>query len=91
MVATRFFVSGRVQGVFFRGSTQAEAKRLGLRGWAINLDDGRVEVLAVGGVAAVAELAAWLEHGPKLARVVGVTSATADSAEHEDLQDFRTG
>jgi len=46
--AMRFYISGRVQGVFFRASTRREAERLGVRGWAINLPDGRMEVLAVG-------------------------------------------
>ena len=44
--AARFFVSGRVQGVFFRASAKHQAQVLGLRGYARNLDDGRVEVLA---------------------------------------------
>ncbi|MGB7216765.1 MAG: acylphosphatase, partial [Gammaproteobacteria bacterium] len=42
--AVRYLVSGRVQGVYFRGSTLDEARRLGLSGWARNLPDGRVEV-----------------------------------------------
>ena len=67
--ATRFFVSGKVQGVWFRASTRDEALRLGLRGYARNLDDGRVEVLAVGDAAAIDALAQWLHHGPALARV----------------------
>ena len=65
----RFFVSGKVQGVWFRASTRDEALRLGLRGHARNLADGRVEVLAVGDAAAIDALAAWLGHGPPLARV----------------------
>ena len=64
MVATRFFVSGQVQGVFFRSSARAEAERLGLLGWALNLDDGRVEALAMGSASEIIELAMWLEHGP---------------------------
>ena len=47
-IAMRFLISGKVQGVFFRASTRAEAERLGVQGYAINLPDGRVEVLAVG-------------------------------------------
>lgn len=43
--------------------------RLGLRGHAINLVDGRVEVLAVGDGDAIEELANWLQCGPPLARV----------------------
>ena len=67
--AARFFVSGKVQGVWFRASTRDEALRLGLRGHARNLDDGRVEVLAVGDAVAIDALAAWLRHGPPRARV----------------------
>ena len=89
MVATRFFVSGQVQGVFFRSSTRAEAERLGLIGWALNLDDGRVEVLAIGSASEIAELAMWLEHGPPGARVDSIESELADVADYEDLQGFR--
>ncbi|WP_166209140.1 acylphosphatase [Cognatiluteimonas telluris] len=67
--AARFLVSGVVQGVCFRANTQAQAQRLGVRGHARNLADGRVEVLAVGGADAVDQLAHWLQHGPPHARV----------------------
>ena len=69
MAAARFLVSGKVQGVWFRASTREEAVRLGLRGSATNLDDGRVEVMAVGAAAAIDALETWLRHGPPLARV----------------------
>ena len=69
MSAARFVVSGKVQGVFFRASTRDRAQALGLRGFAKNLADGRVEVLAAGDDAAVDELAAWLREGPPMARV----------------------
>lgn len=69
MLCRHCFVSGRVQGVFFRASTCEQAQRLGLRGWVCNLSDGRVEVLAGGPDAAVLELCEWLRHGPPMARV----------------------
>ncbi|GAB6196730.1 acylphosphatase [Lysobacter xanthus] len=72
MTSARFLVSGRVQGVAFRAATRHEALALGLRGHARNLPDGRVEVVAHGDPAAVEALAAWLAHGPSLARVEAV-------------------
>ncbi len=69
MVAVRFLITGKVQGVWFRASTRDHALRLGLRGHATNLADGRVEVLAVGDGDAIEQLANWLQHGPPLARV----------------------
>ena len=66
------YVSGKVQGVFFRRSTETEATRLDLDGWVRNLADGRVEVLVEGEEEAVRELAAWLESGPKKAKVTAV-------------------
>ncbi len=66
------YVSGKVQGVFYRQSTETEATRLDLDGWVRNLADGRVEVLFEGEEEAVRELAVWLETGPKKAKVSGV-------------------
>jgi len=62
-------IRGRVQGVFFRASTQAEAVRLGLTGWVRNLPDGRVEVLACGDPEDLERLREWLAEGPEHARV----------------------
>lgn len=70
--SARFLVHGKVQGVCFRAATRDEARRLGLRGHAKNLADGRVEVLAAGQAAALDALAQWLQRGPPLARVDGV-------------------
>jgi acylphosphatase len=78
MAAARFFVAGRVQGVAFRAHTRERARELGLRGYARNLADGRVEVLAIGGREAVQQLADWLEHGPAMARVDSVQREPAD-------------
>lgn len=69
MSAARFVVSGKVQGVFFRASAREQALKLGLRGYAKNLSDGRVEVLAAGDDAALDALTAWLREGPERARV----------------------
>ena len=62
-------VRGRVQGVFFRASTQREARRLGLTGWVSNRRDGAVEVVAEGGEDELRELLAYCNRGPSAARV----------------------
>ena len=72
IIARRCYVSGRVQGVFYRASTRQRAQELGCRGYARNLVDGRVEVLAVGEPAAVHALIDWLRQGPPAAHVTDV-------------------
>eukprot|EP01104_Vermistella_antarctica_P015668 TRINITY_DN5197_c0_g1_i1.p1 TRINITY_DN5197_c0_g1~~TRINITY_DN5197_c0_g1_i1.p1 ORF type:complete len:117 (+),score=4.48 TRINITY_DN5197_c0_g1_i1:111-461(+) len=65
-----FFVSGRVQGVYFRKFTREKAISLGLVGWAKNLLDGRVEVLTEGSEEAIQQLVRWCRHeGSPLSRV----------------------
>lgn len=76
----RCLVSGRVQGVFYRAATATEAKRLELSGWARNLPDGRVEVLACGSAAALEALCEWLWEGPPAAVVSGVRIEHRDEA-----------
>ena len=66
------FVSGRVQGVFFRDHTRTWAKALNLTGWVMNLNDGRVEVLAEGEKEDIEGLIEKLKEGPPLARVDNV-------------------
>lgn len=66
------WVSGRVQGVFFRASTQEQAQKLGITGYAKNLPDGRVEVLAYGEAEALEKLTAWLHLGSPLSQVSDV-------------------
>jgi len=68
----RCLVAGRVQGVWYRASTAKRAQELGLRGWAKNLPDGCVEVVAVGTPGNVATLCQWLWDGPPGAQVSGV-------------------
>jgi acylphosphatase len=70
----KWLISGRVQGVFFRESTRREAEPLGLSGHALNLPDGRVEVVAAGPSSALDELERWLQGGPAAARVDAVES-----------------
>lgn len=81
MIAKRCLVSGRVQGVFYRASTAERARALGLIGYAKNLPDGRVEVLACGEDAKVGELIDWLWKGPPAAKVQGVDVQDADGTQ----------
>jgi len=73
------FISGVVQGVFFRRNTKIQADRLGLKGWVKNLRDGRVEVVAEGGEEKLKELLEWLHHGPEGASVDRVESEWLES------------
>lgn len=79
IIARRCLVSGRVQGVYFRASTRHEAIALEVTGYARNLPDGRVEVVAQGPEDAVQTLIAWLRHGPPAARVDAVEITAIES------------
>jgi len=72
MTSARFLISGKVQGVFYRASARDQALALGLIGYAKNLPDGRVEVIASGSGSALEALERWLWHGPPAARVEAV-------------------
>jgi acylphosphatase len=71
-VIRRYVVSGQVQGVGFRWFVHRHAARLRLSGWAQNLPDGRVEVVAAGPDEAIEELEAVLRQGPSLAAVAAL-------------------
>lgn len=86
MTAVHAFVSGRVQGVYYRQSTRHVATRLGLIGWVRNLPDRRVEVWAQGDPAAIDALVEWMWEGPPHAAVTGVESH--DVEPDDRLQDF---
>ena len=72
MVAKICWVSGRVQGVYYRGTAAGRARELGIVGYARNLADGRVEVLACGEAAAVELFIEWLWVGSSASRVTAV-------------------
>ena len=82
-----YYISGRVQGVWFRESTRRKALELGLSGNATNLEDGRVCVLAEGPSAALEKLEAWLQHGPPMASVENVA---AEPTGFEAIEGFTT-
>ena len=90
-VARRCFVAGRVQGVFYRASTRQRAIDLGVTGYARNLADGRVEVLACGEPTAVDALCDWLWTGPPSAQVAAVEVEEVSEADCGARPiDFRT-
>ena len=72
-------ISGRVQGVWFRGSTVSEARRLGLVGWVRNLPDGRVQALFEGPEQKVRTAVSWCHEGPRSARVDSVAVTWRDA------------
>ncbi|RTZ16911.1 acylphosphatase [Vibrio aquaticus] len=65
----KFLIEGLVQGVGFRYSTSYEGLKIGLAGYAKNLANGDVEVIACGTQEQIERLAVWLQNGPRTARV----------------------
>jgi acylphosphatase len=88
MVCRRSFVSGRVQGVFYRATCVRKAESLGLTGYARNLSDGRVEVLACGAAAPVAQFVAWLWEGSPASKVTAVDTADVEPASIQPTTGF---
>ena len=78
MICRRSLVSGRVQGVFYRATCVRKAESLGLSGFARNLSDGRVEVLACGEQAAVTAFVQWLWEGSAASKVTAVDTTEVD-------------
>lgn len=83
----RCLISGRVQGVFFRASAREQAQRLGVTGYASNLPDGRVEVLACGHSDALDAFKGWLRRGPSAAEV---TDVDCEAVSYQAMSDFST-
>ena len=84
MICKKSLVGGRVQGVFYRATTAHRARELGIRGYARNLPDGRVEVLAVGDAEAVEAFVQWLWTGSSASKVTSVetTEITLSADQH---------
>jgi acylphosphatase len=74
-------ISGQVQGVGFRYSTEKVASSLGLTGWVKNLDSGNVEVLAQGDKPVLEKMLEWLHKGPRSANVSNVEYDFSDKNE----------
>lgn len=78
MNTRKLYVSGLVQGVGFRYHTCHEAIKLGLSGYAKNLNDGRVEVVAQGRLTDIEALTNWLKVGPRFSNVSSVVHEDAE-------------
>ncbi|MCR9014326.1 acylphosphatase [Aquiflexum gelatinilyticum] len=78
-------VSGRVQGVFFRKSTQQKALELGIKGWVKNEPDGSVLVEMEGNLSAMMEMEEWLRNGPLLAKVEFLEISDGEVFNHADF------
>ena len=72
------FVSGNVQGVFFRQKTKQQAESFGVTGWVRNLPDGRVEAVFEGEEEAVKALVEYCHHGPSYATVTNIDASWED-------------
>lgn len=81
-------VTGRVQGVYYRGATRDKARPLGLSGWVRNCSDGSVEIMAEGEEERLGELLRWCHDGPPAARVDSVEASWDDAV--GDLGPFKT-
>ena len=84
MKCAHLIVSGRVQGVFFRDNTRRKAEELGLTGYAKNLPDGTVEVVAEGNEDKINELIEFIKKGPGIAMVEGI------NLKHKEPENFKS-
>ena len=75
-------ISGRVQGVYFRASSQQQAIEHSLSGYARNLDNGDVEVLVCGKLENIEKMLAWLAQGPEQAEVTNIEHKKIPWQEH---------
>src|ERR1700760_1241718 len=90
VICRKYLVGGRVQGVYYRATAQRHARELQIRGYAQNLADGRVEVLACGTEAAVEEFVKRLWLGSSASKVSAVETAHCTVAPADGPSDFHT-
>lgn len=88
ITASKAIVAGRVQGVFYRASTRNKAQSLQLNGYAKNLPDGTVEVLAIGDQSNIDSLLKWLWTGSAASKVRDVTIFNADEIDDIDTSAY---
>lgn len=86
MVAYRIQVKGKVQGVFFRASTQQEAEKLGIKGWVRNEPDGSVLIEAEGSASAMEAFLAWCHEGPPAAHVSRLNKEIIGTQGYQDFE-----
>jgi acylphosphatase len=87
MSTVRAIVTGRVQGVWYRAHTRDKALQLGLTGYARNLPDGSVEIVAQGDKAKIEALMDWARLGPPMAEVANIeVTETSSDSDHETFE-----
>jgi acylphosphatase len=86
IVAKHIFISGEVQGVFFRKEAKEKASELSVFGWIKNLDDGRVEIFAEGEEKQMMAFIKWCKKGPRLAHVSGFIVENVKPEGHKDFK-----
>lgn len=82
-------VKGRVQGVYYRASTEAEARRLGLTGWVRNLSNGDVQFEAEGPEDTIDALVKWAHQGPAMAQVTHIDIKVLRASQEDRSFDVR--
>ncbi len=87
IVRAHVIISGKVQGVYFRGYVKERAESMGLHGWVRNLTDGRVEAVFEGEADDVRRMVSWCEKGPPAARVDDVSTEWGSPT--RDLSGFK--
>jgi len=85
-IRAHVFVSGRVQGVYYRASTRDAARERDVDGWVRNLDDGRVEAVFEGPESAIEEMIEWCHTGSPAAAVEDVEVEYEEPSGHSGFQ-----